>query len=116
MQAWRSLFDAIAPDLLLADHAPTALLAARGRPGLRRALIGSGFFQPPAQQPLPSLREWERVPAQRLAQSETRVLDTCNAVLAASAKANAAAHSSVRSTSPMMYMSRRKRISTPHRW
>jgi len=80
--AWRSLLDAIRPDLLLADHAPTALLAARGRP-LRRALIGNGFFQPPAVQPLPSFREWERIDPQRLAHTEARVLATCNAVLAA---------------------------------
>lgn len=36
VRAWQALLDAIAPDLLLADHAPTALLAARdhGLPAL----------------------------------------------------------------------------------
>ncbi len=29
-KAWRNLFDFINPDLLIADHAPTALIAARG--------------------------------------------------------------------------------------
>jgi len=87
---WRSLLDAIRPDLLLADHAPTALLAARGRP-LRRALIGNGFFQPPAVQPLPSFREWERIDPHRLAHTESRVLANCNAVLAAEGLAPLAA-------------------------
>lgn len=82
VQGWRSLLDAIAPDLLLADHAPTALLAARGRP-LRRVLAGNGFFQPPARQPMPSFRDWEPVPAERLAHAEAVALRTCNAVLAA---------------------------------
>lgn len=82
VHGWRSLLDTIAPDLLLADHAPTALLAARGRP-LRRVLAGNGFFQPPARQPLPNFRDWEPVPATRLAQAEALALRTCNAVLAA---------------------------------
>ena len=90
VQGWQSLLDAIDPDLLLADHAPTALLAARGRP-LRRAHIGNGFFQPPAVQPLPSFREWEPIDAQRLADTEARALATCNAVLTAGGRGPMAA-------------------------
>ena len=90
VQGWRSLLDAIRPDLLLADHAPTALLAARGR-ALHRALIGNGFFLPPAVQPLPSFREWEHIDPQRLVHTEARVLATCNAVLAADGLAPLAA-------------------------
>ena len=82
VRAWQALLDAIAPDLLLADHAPTALLAARGRP-LRRAVLCNGFFLPPAVQPMPPFREWERNDTARLAQSEARALVTCNAVMAA---------------------------------
>lgn len=81
VRGWQSLLDAIAPDLLLADHAPTALLAARGRP-MRRALIGNGFFLPPAQQPMPGFREWEPVDPQRLAYTEAHALAACNTVLA----------------------------------
>ncbi|MBE0546636.1 MAG: hypothetical protein IH627_03050 [Rubrivivax sp.] len=33
-----------------------------------RALIGSGFFLPPATQPLPGFRVWERIDAQRVAE------------------------------------------------
>jgi len=90
VQGWQSLLDAIAPDLLLADHAPTALLAARGR-RLRRALIGNGFFLPPAVCPLPSFRQWERIDPQRLAYTEARALTTCNAVLATRGEAPLAA-------------------------
>lgn len=82
VQAWRQLLDAIRPTLLLADHAPTALLASRGRP-LRRATLGTGFFQPPPDMPMPPFREWDPVNPQQLAQSEALVLATCNAVLQA---------------------------------
>ncbi|MBT9492183.1 MAG: hypothetical protein IV107_07490 [Paucibacter sp.] len=83
VQAWRNLFDAIQPQLLLADHAPTAMLAARtmGTMSMATAVIGTGFFIPPALAPLPSFREWERVDPARLVQTEARALATCNALL-----------------------------------
>jgi hypothetical protein len=82
VQAWRNLFEAIKPKLLLADHAPTAMLAARTQRALATAVIGTGFFIPPAVAPMPSFREWERVDPARLVQTEARALATCNAVLA----------------------------------
>jgi hypothetical protein len=81
VQGWCSLIDTIQPDLLLADHSPTALLAARGRP-LRRALIGSGFFQPPAVAPMPGFGD-QPVPPKRLADAERLAVMTCNEVLRA---------------------------------
>ena len=45
-EAWRKLYDFVRPDLIIFDHAPTALLASAGYP-VRRALIGTGFFSPP---------------------------------------------------------------------
>jgi len=44
--AWRHLLELVRPDLVIFDHAPTALLASRGLP-VRRALLGSGFCCPP---------------------------------------------------------------------
>ncbi|KQX01489.1 hypothetical protein ASC94_02380 [Massilia sp. Root418] len=78
---WRSMFSLLHPDVLVADYAPTAILAARSM-GLRSASVGSAFAMPPAGQPLPCLREWENIPPQRLAAAEERVLQTANAVLA----------------------------------
>jgi glycosyltransferase involved in cell wall biosynthesis/UDP:flavonoid glycosyltransferase YjiC (YdhE family) len=45
--AWRNLIRFVRPDLIVFDHAPTALLAARAFPGVVRAVIGSGFCAPP---------------------------------------------------------------------
>lgn len=79
-RAWRQLFDAIGPSVLVADHAPTALLAARGLP-LRCALIGNGFSVPPASTPMPVFRDWEQVPRDRILAAEAQALDACNRVL-----------------------------------
>ena len=75
---WRAMFELLRPDLVVADFAPTAILAARGM-GLRSASVGNGFYSPPPGRPLPPLRD---APAGRLAASEAQVLRTANALLA----------------------------------
>ncbi|TFW13440.1 glycosyltransferase [Duganella callida] len=73
---WRAMFALLRPDLVVADFAPTALLAARSM-GLRSASVGNGYNMPPSAQPLPAWRDAERLPA-----SQARMLATANAVLA----------------------------------
>jgi Glycosyltransferase family 28 C-terminal domain len=50
LSAWRNSFELLRPDMLVADHAPTALLAARSWEGgrLLRWACGSAFELPPA--------------------------------------------------------------------
>ncbi len=79
-KAWRALFDLVCPQLLIADHAPTALLAARTLP-LRCAMYGNGFQSPPLTTPLPGMRPWLQVPAARIEHSEAAALQTMNEVL-----------------------------------
>jgi hypothetical protein len=45
VRAWDSLFELVAPDLIIADYAPTAVLAARGR--YEVVVIGDAFTLPP---------------------------------------------------------------------
>lgn len=81
-RAWRNLVDVVAPDLLVLDHAPTALLATRGL-GLPRMNFGDGFCIPPAMRPMPHFRWWQRENMTRLVDSEQHALATANQVLLA---------------------------------
>ncbi len=80
MTAWASLIRAVSADVVLADHAPTALLAARSL-GVAHAVIGSSFNVPPPVAPMPNMRPWMSVPVERLADSDRRVLAVINQVL-----------------------------------
>ena len=82
VDGWRALFGALRPDLVIADYAPSALLAARSM-GLRGAAVGPGFSMPPADAPLPQLALHGEVAPARLAAGEQRLLVSANAVLAA---------------------------------
>ncbi len=78
--AWQGLMRTIRADLVIADHAPTALLAARLL-DLPRAVIGSAFNAPVPANPSPNMRSWITVPRERLVDSDTRVLTVINSVV-----------------------------------
>lgn len=76
---WLALLDELKPRLLLAEHSPTAMLAARLRP-FPLAAIGTGFVCPPDLSPLPSLRP--EIPEPHWADEvERNVLSNMNAAL-----------------------------------
>lgn len=79
-RAWRHLIELLAPDLLVLDHAPTALLATRGM-GVPRLQLGDGFCIPPDAAPLPPFAWWTSPNRLRLADSERHALATANTVL-----------------------------------
>jgi UDP:flavonoid glycosyltransferase YjiC (YdhE family) len=80
LRAWRWLFDLVKPDLLVADYAPTALIAARAA-GLRRVTLGSGFSQPPEGDPLPVMRAWAPIEAGVLRALDDRLVGSIRAAL-----------------------------------
>ena len=82
LQGWRELIERAAPDLVITDHAPTALLAARSL-GLPVARIGTGFCCPPRQEPEPPLMSWMQPAPERRAESAQVVLGSINGALAA---------------------------------
>lgn len=57
LRAWHSTLALVAPDIVVADYAPTALVAA-GMARIPRATVGSGFALPPPGDPIPALRPW----------------------------------------------------------
>jgi UDP:flavonoid glycosyltransferase YjiC (YdhE family) len=83
VEAWQGIFSLARPDVLVADHAPTALLAAH-LSGVPRAAIGNGFAIPPVEQPWPSIRPWEATADETLVAAEQqldRVTEAAQGVL-----------------------------------
>lgn len=79
-RAWRAMIDLVQPDLLVMDHAPTALLATRGL-DTPRVNLGDGFCIPPGGRPMPPFRWWQPENMKRVADSEAHVWKTANEVL-----------------------------------
>lgn len=79
--SWRELLRLTGAQVVLADHAPTAILAARTL-GIPVVLFSFGFFVPPRQRPLPSMRPWLVLPPGQLDALENEALASVNAVLA----------------------------------
>lgn len=80
VDAWSKLFDFTGPDLIVADHSPTALLAARGRK-MKRVIIGNGFCCPPDHGPFIDLRPQMAQAPDELCRDEEFVLASANTVL-----------------------------------
>lgn len=78
LKAWRSLFAQLKPDLLVFDHSPTALLAARGLK-TRRVVLGTGFGIPPELTPWPPFDTSEA--GENLKPAENRITANINEAL-----------------------------------
>jgi hypothetical protein len=78
---WRTLFEAIGPAMIVCEHSPTALLASRDM-GLKRVVLGTGFFIPPRAEPFPDFYRDGKLAAEVLQASDTLVLENMNRALA----------------------------------
>lgn len=78
--AWRALFTAIKPDVLVAMRAPTALLAARPYK-FKKVAVGSGCDIPPASHPMPLMQYWEKFDSTVLDRRESAVISVINEAL-----------------------------------
>jgi UDP:flavonoid glycosyltransferase YjiC (YdhE family) len=80
VKEWRRIFESTTPDLIIADHSPTALVAARGTEA-KVILYGTGFESPPRLSPMPSLIPWVKIPVKLMQYSEDKCLQAINTVL-----------------------------------
>lgn len=77
---WQGVMTLAKPDVIVADYAPTATIAARIL-GIPVATVGIGFYLPPDAAPLPPFRTWEPIQAGRVAHYDAQILQTVNTVL-----------------------------------
>ncbi|MCF6218746.1 MAG: hypothetical protein L3J62_06625 [Gammaproteobacteria bacterium] len=80
VQQWRERFSEYTTELIIADHSPTALIAAKTLK-LPVALSGTGFSSPPPIYPLPPITPWLNTQPDFLLHLEKSVLDIINDVL-----------------------------------
>ena len=77
---WREAMRLNGAQLVLADHAPTAVLAARTL-NIPVMLFSNGFTAPPRVSPLPNMRPWTEVPGHVISQIDQTALVSVNQVL-----------------------------------
>lgn len=77
--AWKSIFASIRPEVVLFEHSPVAMFAAREL-GCRKAALGTGFTAPPT--PLPLIRPWMSSEQSDWTADHRRTVDTANRVAA----------------------------------
>ena len=80
VNVWGCLMESHQADLVVAEHAPTALIAARSK-GIPHVAIGTGFTVPPMAAPMPGLQPWFKISDQLLSQKERKFLNAVNPVL-----------------------------------
>lgn len=79
--AWRELMKLTSARLVLSDHAPTAILAARTL-GIPTLTFSHGFCVPPPRSPTPNMRPWLNVEPKSLVDIDKIALRAINDVLA----------------------------------
>lgn len=80
IRSWIHLMEWTKPDLILADHSPSVLLAAQIT-GITAMDAGLGFYSPPIATLMPSMQPHVRIPNERFVASERKLLDVVNRVL-----------------------------------
>lgn len=80
IRAWLNLMELVKPDLVLANHSPSIVLATHIT-GTKTVTSGSGFFSPPTEHPMPSMQPNAKIPKARLLAPEREVLKVINQAL-----------------------------------
>ncbi len=79
VEAWQWLYRHIGPDVILFDHSPTAILAARGL-DVPQFTIGHGFYVPVDQQPIACIRLPQEASTDDRIKEEQALVDRINRI------------------------------------
>ncbi len=77
---WQGVMRMARPDVVVADYAPTATIAARIE-GIPVSTVGIGFYLPPDHSPIPPFRTWEPIQPGRVEHFEQTAHEVVNTVL-----------------------------------
>jgi len=80
VEQWRKKFQQSDTELIIADHSPTALIAARSL-NIPATLFGTGFYAPPSIYPMPTITPWVNTNNTLLCEIEDEVVEIINNVL-----------------------------------
>jgi len=80
VRAFKAIFDEIKPDVIIGNHAPTSLVAARAA-GIPFGTVGTGFCVPPPVEPIPDIRPWMELDLPQFKRYEGGVLERTNHTL-----------------------------------
>ncbi|WP_421858653.1 glycosyltransferase [Marinobacter salarius] len=81
IQAWSSLLEVTAPDVVVTDYAPTALLAA-SRFRIPRVIFSNSFSFPQPGMPAQDICPWVPAPLNVMRQKEQQIVDNINTTAA----------------------------------
>jgi len=80
VSAWRSVFEVLQPEIVVTDHSPVAMLAARVS-GIKNITLGTGFSCPAACDSYPDWRPEQNNSKSQLLAEENYVLQNANKLL-----------------------------------
>jgi len=81
INGWKNIFDSLHIDFVIAEHSPTALVAAKIE-NIPSAMVGAGFVVPQLESPMPSIVKWESISDDRLQIADAAVIACVNEMLA----------------------------------
>jgi len=79
VRAWIAQWELLAPDVIVTDFAPTAMLSAR-LAGIPTLPLGPGFTVPPGRDPMPAFREADEISEAALRAADQKLLPALNQV------------------------------------
>lgn len=80
VSSWRDSLQLLNADMIVADHAPAAIIASQTL-NIKRCMIGTGFFSPPRVDKTPAFSLFNNVPENKIAELDNYLVKVANYTL-----------------------------------